>query len=278
MDIDNKFDTHTHTHTHTHTDTHTQEFMWDASSSSSESECDRTEEFDVWKHTLDVPTGDATPVLSFLGLDWKNVTSVDLFVLLESFLSPMKNLSALSTSGRVLSVSIYPSDFGSKQMKIEETHGPQLINENGDSKGVCEDVSLRLYQRQCARYYFAVAVCVDVNSAVELYDLLDGLEVDFAVDCLDIRYVPTGTEIPPPPKSTTTRVPAGYKSPSVFSSALRHSKAKCDWDETPAARSKLLKKKFTNKELYDDDLKVFLASTDEDTDNDTHTHTHTHTH
>lgn len=44
--------------------------------------------------------------------------------------------SCLPKGGRVLSVSIYPSEFGLKCMEIESTQGPAaLVNANVDDKG-----------------------------------------------------------------------------------------------------------------------------------------------
>jgi hypothetical protein len=48
--------------------------------------------------------------------------------------------SCLPKGGRVLSVSIYPSEFGLKCMEIESTQGPAaLVNANVDKKDSDED-------------------------------------------------------------------------------------------------------------------------------------------
>jgi len=52
---------------------------------------------------------------------------------------------------------------------------------------------------------------------------------------------------------------AKYASVSL-TSALRHSKPKCTWDETPVARTKQLCRRFTEKELAEMDLQEYVAS------------------
>lgn len=60
-------------------------------------------------------TEESTKRLAVCNMDWDRVRAVDLMVLFSSFLPP---------GGSVLSVKIYPSEFGKERMKEEELHGP----------------------------------------------------------------------------------------------------------------------------------------------------------
>lgn len=73
----------------------------------------------------------------------------------------------------------------------------------------------------------------------------------FAVDGLDLRFIPDDLEFPHEPSSVSTlgsseKAAAAllrYEPPPSMSTALRHSKVKCTWDENPVERTKLLRKK-----------------------------------
>ncbi|KEP66857.1 UNVERIFIED_CONTAM: NUC153 domain-containing protein [Hammondia hammondi] len=134
--------------------------------------------------------------------------------------------------------------------------------------------ALRKYQIERSRYYYAVVEFDSVASAKFFYDELDGCDISFALDGLDLRFIPDDLEFPHPPTSVSSlsdkKGEAGrvaseaallrYEPPPAASTALRHSRVKCTWDETPLERTKLLTKRFTEKELRDLDLKEYLAS------------------
>lgn len=64
---------------------------------------------------IDVPLGDVSRRFAVVNLDWDNVRAVDLFKAFSSF---------ATGSGRVVSVTIYPSEFGKERMEREEMEGP----------------------------------------------------------------------------------------------------------------------------------------------------------
>lgn len=269
--------------------------------------------------------------LALMGLDWENVTAVDILVLLESFLSTggrRATLASLKVSGDIESVKVYLSDFGAERMKHEEVSGPSINlpkfevhrqdiefsddeeedttsdedaseeedSSNESSEGSDEDSSsgeefvvkkasdsvgkalpvrpstvtktsstdapstddesdeesssssgsgdddllkanrrakklrqmlqekmekdkeaeataaeaMRTYQRERSRYYFAIVTCKEEATAIKLYDMLDGLDADFALDGVDIRFVPDSVSPPREPSSEATRVPSSY--------------------------------------------------------------------
>ena len=76
-------------------------------------------------------------------------------VLLNSFKPP---------GGAVLSVSIFPSDFGLERMRREDVEGPRELGEGqGEGEGVegggYSAEKLRQYQMNRLKYYYAVVEC-----------------------------------------------------------------------------------------------------------------------
>ena len=62
-----------------------------------------------------IPMGKPTTRLAAVNMDWDNIRAVDLMVVAASFVPP---------DGRILSVAIYPSDFGRERLRREERDGP----------------------------------------------------------------------------------------------------------------------------------------------------------
>ena len=127
--------------------------------------------------------------LAVVNLDWDYVRAVHLYKIFSSLVSPTAPLASSSTShtpkattsaskggvnvarGRILSVRVYPSEFGKKRMAREEKEGPptelfkkkrttkvedeeineKTIFETGDEADYDED-ALRKYQLERLRY------------------------------------------------------------------------------------------------------------------------------
>ncbi|PYH76223.1 hypothetical protein BO82DRAFT_322341 [Aspergillus uvarum CBS 121591] len=67
------------------------------------------------KQQRDVPTGEVTDRIAVVNLDWDNIRAEDLMAVFSSF---------VPAGGRVLKVSVYPSEFGKERMEREEMEGP----------------------------------------------------------------------------------------------------------------------------------------------------------
>ena len=113
--------------------------------------------------------------------------AVDLLAVLQSFLPP---------GGRIHEISVFPSDFGEEQMRLEATVGPTGIwareerrqqqeaeeeaaeeeaaeeeedEEEGEAGAEEVNENLRRYELDRLRYYFAVVRCDSVGTADALY-------------------------------------------------------------------------------------------------------------
>jgi len=95
----------------------------DGGFSASESESDSSDDSEV-EDEIDaalpdemnqVPTGDVSSRLAIVNLDWDNINAQDLMAVASSFVPP---------EGRIISVAVYPSEFGRERMEREEVEGP----------------------------------------------------------------------------------------------------------------------------------------------------------
>lgn len=59
-------------------------------------------------------------------LCWSKIQAVDILAVMNSF---------LPKGGQILSVIVYPSEFGLQQMKEEEKRGPQIFSETEEDDG-----------------------------------------------------------------------------------------------------------------------------------------------
>ncbi|EOA29500.1 hypothetical protein CARUB_v10013069mg [Capsella rubella] len=209
--------------------------------------------------------------LALVNMDWKYVSAKDLYVVLNSF---------LPKDGRILSVAVYPSEFGLQRMKEEEIHGPVIDGDkkNGDGDDDEEDEEeededvnnqkLRAYEISRLKYYFAVAECDSSATADYLYKSCDGIEFERSSNKLDLRFIPDSMEFKHPPRDIASEAPAGYEGLDFQSRALQLSKVSLTWDEDEPHRIKTLNQKFNPEQLADLEMKEFLASDESESDDE----------
>lgn len=200
---------------------------------SDESETDEEVEVEVEGGTeeqggvgVEVPTGDVYRRLAVVNLDWDNVRAVDLMATLSSF---------KPEDGKVLSVRIYPSEFGKERLEREEMEGPpkeifaekdgeeekeEEINERTiiktDDGEEFDSTKLRNYQLERLRYYYAVVECDSKATAKKIYDECDGAEYEASANFFDLRFIPDETSFEDDmPRDECTQLPVGYK-PNEF--------------------------------------------------------------
>ncbi|XP_077220585.1 pre-rRNA-processing ESF1-like protein [Tasmannia lanceolata] len=244
------------------------ELVGESGSSSTDSDDDGDEiysEEDVDSDKEDVPLIEGeTHRLAIVDMDWSHVKAVDLYVLLSSF---------LPKGGQILSVAVYPSEFGLKRMEHEAVHGPADFFDSDDEHSDDDDDDaeidtrkLRAYEKSRLRYYYAVVECDSSATADRLYKTCDGLEFERTSNVLDLRFIPDSTEFKHPPRDIATEAPTNYKSLDFQTRALQHSNIHISWDEDEPHREKILKRKFNPDQVAELELKEFLASDDEETD------------
>uniref|UniRef100_A0A6N2M125 Uncharacterized protein n=1 Tax=Salix viminalis TaxID=40686 RepID=A0A6N2M125_SALVM len=210
---------------------------------------------------------EGTRRLAIVNMDWRHVRAVDLFVVLRSF---------LPKGGQILSVSVYPSEFGLQRMKEEEVRGPvglfddenEKSDEDDDDNDEIDYDKLRAYEKSRLRYYYAVVECDSVATGDYLYKSCDGVEFERSSNVLDLRFIPDSMDFKHPPRDVATEAPLGYEGLDFHTKALQHSNIPVSWDEDEPQRVKTLKQKFNADQLADLELKEFLASDESETDND----------
>ncbi|KAA3464432.1 pre-rRNA-processing protein esf1 [Gossypium australe] len=193
------------------------------------------------------------------------IQAVDLYVMLSSF---------LPKDGQIISVAVYPSEFGLQRMKEEEIHGPVGLfdgeNEDNDEDGDDEidNEKLREYERSRLRYYYAVVECDSSATADYLYKSCDGAEFERSSNVLDLRFIPDSMEFKHEPRDVAVEAPANYEGLNFQTQALQQSKINLSWDEDEPQRGKILKRKLNDEQLADLELKEFLASDESESDDD----------
>ncbi|KAI3621900.1 pre-rrna-processing protein esf1 [Moniliophthora roreri] len=244
--------------------------------------------------------------LAIVNLDWEHVRAVHLFKICSSLVSPTAPTLVVPSSsrnkdstgkrptkgmtiarGRVLSVKVYPSQFGKERIAREEKEGPppevfgkrrtvddedvneKTIYELGDENDFDGD-ALRKYQLERLRYYYAIVTCDMVEAASHIYNELDGTELERSANIFDISFVPNGMTFDDEPRDEATEdVETGYKAVDFVTDALRHSKVKLTWDEDDPERNQMTRRTITRKELDDAKFSDYIASASSESESET---------
>ncbi|KAF2010077.1 hypothetical protein BU24DRAFT_400747 [Aaosphaeria arxii CBS 175.79] len=257
---------------------------------SEDEEVEAEEEVELAGENEDIPTGDVTSRLAAVNLDWDNIRAADIVAVAGSF---------VPSDGRLLSVVIYPSEFGRERMEREELEGPPkeifaasskskddtTLNDDSDSDASEDDEqikkqlleestgdefdskALRAYQLDRLRYYYAVITCSSPNVAKSIYDNLDGREYLSSANFFDLRFIPDDTTFDEEPHDECSELPSGYKPNEFTTGALSHSKVTLTWDADDRQRQEAQKRAFSRDELDENELKAYLGS-DGDSDDD----------
>lgn len=263
------------------------------SSSEEEDEEDVEDDADEEKfpdQTMDgIPLGEVTKRIAVVNLDWDNIRSEDLMAVFSSF---------VPSGGRLLNVTVYPSEFGKERIEREETEGPpQEIFAAKDQESESEDefegfddeeedeedaeerikkqllqedkgeefdsAQLRRYQLERLRYYYAVLTFSTEDAAKAVYDKVDGTEYLSTANFFDLRFVPDDTDFDDDkPRDACDRIPDNYKPNEFVTDALQHSKVKLTWDADDVNRKEAQAKAFRGgrAEIDENDLKAYIGS------------------
>ncbi|KAI3922380.1 hypothetical protein MKX01_006069 [Papaver californicum] len=205
--------------------------------------------------------------LAIVNMDWSQVRAADLFVVMSSF---------LPKSGQIMSIAVYPSEFGLKRMEEEAVKGPVGLFDDGkvksddddDDNDEIDEEKLRAYEKSRLRYYYAVVECDSSDTADYLYKNCDGIEFERTSNVLDLRFIPDSMEFKHPPRDIATEAPTNYEGIDFQTRALQHSSLALTWDEDEPQRIKALKRTFNADQLVDIEMDAYLASDVSDDDDD----------
>uniref|UniRef100_A0A1B0FFZ6 Uncharacterized protein n=1 Tax=Glossina morsitans morsitans TaxID=37546 RepID=A0A1B0FFZ6_GLOMM len=235
----------------------------------------------------------STHRLALCNMDWDRIRAIDLMMLFSSFLSP---------GGSILSVKIYPSEFGKARMAEEDLHGPpELVNLNGKTNRDIQEKDeedsesgedllqeqdsdaeegddyhiekLRQYQLSRLRYYYAIVECDSAATADKIYKECDGLEYESSATLIDLRFVPDDTNFDEDePTDVCYELPdiSNYKPRQFTTTALQQAKVDLTWDETAIDRKELGEKLSSGKldDISEKELRKIVACSSEDEDKD----------
>lgn len=252
---------------------------------SSDSETEDVVEAALARQKEDVPEGEVSTRIAVVNLDWDNIRAADLMVVVSSF---------LPAGGRLLKVSVYPSEFGKERIEREEMEGPpkeifaqRAGVEDSDEERSSEEESeqddedikasiikpddgsefdsqaLRQYQLERLRYYYAVLTFSSKDVAKSIYDAVDGAEYLSTANFFDLRFIPEDMDFSDDkPRDECEHVPTSYKPNDFVTDALQHSKVKLTWDAEDPSRKEAQARAFKGgqKEIDENDLKAYLGS------------------
>ena len=222
----------------------------------------------------EVPMGEVTSRIAVVNLDWDNIRAADLLAVFSSF---------APSGGKILKVSIYPSEYGKERMEREEMEGPSKdmfssrrssgapVNNRLSPDDLEEDelddeeqeerikksmlkedqgqdyssASLRRYQLSRLRYFFAVLIFSSADAAEAVYNAIDGTEYLTTANFFDLRFVPDDTDFSSDkPRDECEKIPDGYRPNEFVTDALQHSKVRLTWDADDGARKEVQKRAF----------------------------------
>ncbi|KAJ2722419.1 pre-rRNA-processing protein esf1 [Coemansia sp. Benny D115] len=234
---------------------------------------------DVIEDPDDIPRGEETKRFACVNMDWDHVRAIDLLTVFVNF---------KPDSGTVISVKIYPSDFGKERMSREAIEGPpkevflkstkkkskdsdesssdseaDLIKEQVDDNEEFDQIALRKYEMERLRYYFAVVECDSIATAQAIYNSCDGSEYEASANFFDLRFIPDDIKFEDKPKDEAFDVSEKYEPVEFSTEALRHSKVKLTWDTDAPERTKVTRRAFTQDEIDKMDFGNLLASSSE---------------
>ncbi|KAG8744701.1 pre-rRNA-processing protein esf1 [Ceratobasidium sp. 414] len=237
----------------------------------------------VPRETSPADAAKPTSRIAAVNLDWDHVTAAHLFRVAASVLPS-------GGSAKVLSVAVYPSDFGRERMEREEREGPpkelfkkgrgvrvdevdsdEEVNEqtifNTQDGDDYDDDALRQYQLDRLRYYYAIITCNSPSTASHLHNELEGTELERSANMFDLSYVPEDMEFTQECRDEcTSDAQASHKGMDFVTDthksfkALRHSKVKLTWDDDDPERAKITRRRMTRKEVDEGDFHALLAS------------------
>jgi hypothetical protein len=274
----------------------------DNDDNSSETSSDESDNNNVTEQQQQSIPVEATPVqlghasgkrLAIVNCDWERIRAVDLLSILESF---------CPSTGRIIQIAVYPSQFGLEQMAKEAALGPQIIPEssskkksskqttpttsiqvhnnnsnNQDQEEELHDVEgsgfdselLRAYEKSKLRYYFAVCTCDSVATASHIYDECDGVEFEHSAVTLDLRFMPDDMEeIKVEPRDVCKFVPDDYQPLNFENKALKHTRVDLTWDDDDPYRKNVLENWESRRGNNLDDLNQFIASSSSSSSSD----------
>ncbi|KAJ7092673.1 hypothetical protein C8R44DRAFT_646688 [Mycena epipterygia] len=254
-------------------------------------------------HPDDAPSeGSQTSRLAVVNLDWDHVRAAHLFKICASLVSPTASSVTSAPKktdsdrpregpshlvrGKVLSVRIYPSEFGKERLAREEKEGPppeifkkssiveeDEVNEKniyqvGDENDYDED-ALRRYQLERLRYYYAIITCDSTEAAAHIYSELEGTELERSANIFDLSFVPSDMTFDQECRDEATEdASIAHKGVDFVTDALRHSKVKLTWDEDDPERNQVTRRTLSRKEIEEADFRAYLASSSDDDSDD----------
>ncbi|KAI6244061.1 ESF1-like protein [Aphelenchoides fujianensis] len=176
--------------------------------------------------------------LAVCNLDWERMSAEDVFMALHR------------PTGRFSQVDVFLSDFGREQLDYEQKHGPKLPQKTRKTAPVEKDDelpadSIRAYQMDRCRFYYAVVTCDSKQTAASIYESCDGFEYLNSGIRFDLRFIPDDMQFEKErlrDRCAPNAVDLKRYTPKHFRSAIVRTNAKLDWDDGDFHRKKKIQR------------------------------------
>lgn len=249
---------------------------------------------DMHTEQTEVPMGEVSKRFAVVNLDWDNIKAVDLLHCFQSFVKP---------GGRVVDVSVYPSEYGKPRIEKEQLEGPTIQrsskpvededsdhdDEDSDEEdarikkelikeddGELDSTALRKWKIEKMRYYYAVVTCSDNSTAESIYTAVDGREYFGTKNFFDLRFVPDEVTFDDKPDNQCSAIPSGFEPNPVDNDAMAATKIKdSGWDHDPEKKKRAAAIegafKGSRTAILENDLQAYLGSDSSESEADDET-------
>lgn len=213
----------------------------------------------VWAANPDeaISQTEATHRLAVVDMDWSKITAVDLLAAFRSFVQNPESVKR---------VVVYLSDYGIERLPKEGEQGPSALGlfKNEETEEDIDSETLRQYEKSKLRYYYAVVDCTTTHVAQHLMQELDGTEFETSRCTMDLRYVPDEETFDDRPiRDSAEKVPSNFEGHLFECNALQKTNVKISWDEDDDRRVKVVRRRFTEEDLLEQDYQAYVASQSE---------------
>lgn len=145
---------------------------------------------------------------------------------------------------------------------------PTMLDEEGENGERFSSGKYRAYELRRMKYYYAIATFDSAETAAEVYNLVDGVDIESSGVVLDLRYVDDEDTFDEAPVQRCTQLPPHFKPLHAFrSAALSQSKFRISWDQDDAFRVHDIRDAF-QEDNEDADLAAYLATDSDEDDAD----------
>jgi hypothetical protein len=190
-------------------------------------------------------TSDANSRIALSNLPWRCFTAADLFALLSRALA--------EKSEELLTVTVYVSLFGQEHPAGEDDPPPDGLDEE------TRNAIWRRKEKMEMKRHFAIAMFASGETADQLYQALNGCEIEDSGSYFDLASVPEDMSFAEfPVRDTASSIREDWTMPVVESPWMNKSKPTEQWDDPKSDRLRAIQAIWDAEDSTDNEVAVSL--------------------